>query len=138
MSLWRQLTHGLRALARPSDADRDISDEVNHYLEEATAAWIERGLSPEAARRAARREIGNVTAVNEEVRSYGWENTIGTLAADLRYGARRLRRKPGFTAVSVLTLAIGVGATTAIFSAVKPILFEPLPYPNARQIVMVW
>ena len=71
------------------------------------------------------------------MRGYGWENTVGTLLADLRYAARRLRATPGFTAVTVLTLALGIGATTAIFSAVNPILFEPLPYPQAGRIAMI-
>ncbi len=79
-----------------------------------------------------------MTAVREQVRSYGWENAIGTLFADLRYAARRLRKAPAFTTVSVLTLALGIGASTAIFSAVNPILFEPLPYPHAQRIMMIW
>jgi hypothetical protein len=130
MSLWRQLARGLHVLTHRSVADQDLSDEVQHYLEQATAAHIARGLSPDEARRAARMEAGNMTTVREEVRGHGWENLLGTFFADVRYAARWLRRKPGFTAITVLTLALGIGATTAIFSAVNPILFEPLPYPQ--------
>ncbi|HTM25705.1 MAG TPA: ABC transporter permease [Vicinamibacterales bacterium] len=137
MSLWRQLARGVRVLANRDAADRDVSDEVQQYFDEAVEAGLARGLSPDAARRAARLEIGNVTAVREEIRSYGWENVVGTLASDLRYGARRLRRSPGFTAITVLTLAIGIGGATAIFSAVNPILFASLPYPHADRIVAV-
>ncbi len=138
MSLWRQLTRGLRGLTHRSIADQDVADEVQHYLDQATAAHVARGLSRDEALRAARLELGSVTSVKEQVRGYGWENLVETLLADLRYAARRLRAAPGFTAVTVLTLALGIGATTAIFSAVNPILFQPLPYPQAGRIVMIW
>jgi putative ABC transport system permease protein len=138
MSPWRQLTRGLRALFRRSRTDRDIADEVQHYLEEATAAHLARGLSPDQAVRAARLEVGNLTGVREEIRGYGWENAIETLLADLRFAARRLRADPGFTIVALLTLALGIGGTTAIFSAVNPILFQPLPYPDADRITAIW
>jgi putative ABC transport system permease protein len=138
MSLWRQLTRGLRVLTNRTAADRDLGDEVDHYLEEATAAFVTSGLSADDARRAARLEVGNMTVVREQVRAYGWENVIETLLSDLRYGARRLRSHPGFAAVGALTLALGIGASTAIFSAVNPILFEPLPYPHAGRVTMIW
>jgi putative ABC transport system permease protein len=137
MSLWRQLTRGLRHLLDRETADRDVSDEVRHYFDEATDARIARGLSPDEARRAARLELGSAMSVSEQVRAYGWENAVGTVLTDLRYATRRLRAAPGFTAITVLTLALGVGATTAIFSAVNPILFEPLPYPSSGRIAMI-
>src|SRR6476660_8595448 len=137
MSLWRHVMSGLRVLLNRAAADRDVSDEVHHYFDEATDAWIARGLSPDEARRTARLELGSTMTVSEEVRAYGWENAVGTGLADLRYAARRLRAAPGFTAITVLTLALGVGATTAIFSAVNPILFEPLPYPSSGRIAMI-
>lgn len=138
MSLWRQLTCGLRVLTRRSAADREVADELGHYLEEATAAHVAGGLSPEDARRAARLEAGNLTVVREQVRAHGWENAIATLLSDLRHGARRLRARPGFAAICALTLALGIGASTAIFSVVNPILFESLPYPDAGQVAAVW
>jgi putative ABC transport system permease protein len=138
MSLWRELTRGLRVLTHPAAADRDVTDEVQSYLEEATAAHVASGLSPGQAARAARLEVGSVLGVREQVRGAGWEAAVGALFGDLRFAARRLRATPGFTAVAVLTLAIGVGATTAIFSAVHPILFAPLPYPDAGRIAMIW
>src|SRR2546422_865519 len=136
--MWRQLSRGLRALMHRSEADQEVADEVQHYLEQATKARMAEGLSRAEARRAAQIEIGGVTRVREAVRTSGWEHAIETLFADLRYGARRLRAAPGFTAITILTLAIGIGATTAIFSAVNPILFQPLPYPDAARLVMVW
>lgn len=138
MSIWRQLRSGLRVLTRRAAADQEVSDEVRHYLDEATAAHRARGLSPEAARRAAHLELGNLTGVRETVRSYGWENAIGTVLADLRYACRRLAHRPAFTTLTVGTLALGIGATTAIFSVVDPILFRPLPYPHSERVMTVW
>ncbi len=138
MSLWRHLTRGLRSLTHRSAADQDAADEVQHYFEQSVAAHRERGLAEGEAIRAARLEIGSVTGLREEVRGYGWENALAALGADLRYAVRRLRAEPGFTAITVLTLALGIGGTTAIFSAVYPILFQPLPYPDAGRIAMVW
>jgi putative ABC transport system permease protein len=137
MSLWRQAARGLRALTNRTATDHELADEVRDYLERATAAHVARGLTPRDAKRAAQLEIGSATATREQVRSYGWENTIETLLADLRFATRRLRGNPGFSIIAVSTLALGIGATTAIFSAVYPILFAPLPYPAAERIAMV-
>ena len=137
MRPFRALARGLRALTHRRAADQDIADEVRHYLDLAADAHERRGLSPAAARRAAQLELGNATVVEERVRSFGWENAVDTVIADVRYGLRWLRSNPGFTAVSAITLALGIGATTAIFSAVNPILFEPLPYPHADRIVAI-
>ena len=135
MSVWRQLVRGVRTLANRQAADQEIADEVESYLEQATAELAARGLSPEEARHAARLNLGNVTVVREQVRSYGWENTIAAPLSDLRYAARRLRGNPGFTAVSVLTLALGIGASTAIFSVIQGVMLKPLPYPHSEQLV---
>ena len=132
MSLWRQLTRGVRVLVHRSASDRDVDDEVQHFLDETTAALVARGLSPDEARRAARLELGSAAAVRDEVRATGWEHLVGTVAADVRYGARRLRHAPGFALVSALTLALGIGASTAIFSAVNPILFAAAALSAAR------
>jgi len=138
VSLWRQLRRGLRTLAHRKAGDAEIDTELRHYFDQAVAAYAARGYSPEEARRAAQLEVGNMTAAHEQIRSYGWENVVETVVADLRYSLRRLRANPGFAFVSILTLALGIGATTAIFSVVNPILFEPLPYPGGDRIVTVW
>ena len=135
MSLWRQLSRGLRVLRNRQAADQDIADEVSHYLEESAAVFEARGLSRDEARRAALMEIGNGLAVREQVRDYGWENRVETLLEDLRHAARRLCGNPGFTVVSVLTLGLGIGATTAIFSVIESVLWKPLPYPQSERLV---
>src|SRR5215510_15371495 len=134
----RQLRRGLNTLVHRADADRDVDDEVQHYFEQTTAANIARGMTPDDARRAAQVEMGNTTVVREQVRDYGWESFVDTAFNDLRYAVRRLRSNPGFTIVSMITLGLGIGASTAIFSAVNPILFEALPYPHAERVVMLW
>jgi len=138
VSIWRQLTRGLRALTDRKRADREIADEVGHYLDESTASFVDKGLGPAEARRAARIELGGPAAVHEQVRSYGWETAVECVCADLRYGARRLLANPGFAAVAVLTLALGIGASTSIFSVADAVLLRPLPYPKAQQIVRIW
>jgi predicted permease len=99
---------------------------------------IERGETPEDAEAAVQHEFGNVGLVKEVTREmWGWV-WLEQVIQDIRYGLRSLRRGPGFTIVAVLTLALGIGASTAIFSAVNPILFEPLPYPHADRVMMIW
>ena len=138
MSLWRHVSRGLSGLLDRAAHDRDAGEEVRQYFEEAIAAYRERGFSEEQAHRAARLECGSPTLAEEEVRSYGWENTLRTILFDIRFAARQLRRNPGFIAISALTLAIGIGSSTAIFSAVNPILFKPLPYPEPNRLLMIW
>src|ERR1700733_11050739 len=138
MDPWRQLLRGLSALLHRHAADKDVADEVEHYLEEATAAWMTRGLSPLDARRAARLELGSPSAAREQMRSFGWEHAIQTLLADLHYAARQLLRNPGFAIVATLTVALGIGAATAIFSAGNPILFKQLPYQHASRLMTLW
>jgi putative ABC transport system permease protein len=138
MSLWRQFTRGFRTLTNRDAADRNIGDEAQLFLDQSTADFVARGFSPEEARRAAQVKMGNMTNIKEEVRSYGWENIVATFFSDLRFGIRQLRNNPGFSLVTVLTLALGIGATTAIFSAVNPILFQPLPYPHADRVMTIW
>ena len=137
MWLSRQITHGLRSLLRREETDRELADEVQHYLEEAEAELVASGATSEEARRAVRLRYGADLTVREEVRAYGWENMVETLYADIRLAVRRLRRSPGFTTVVVLTLGLGIGAATAIFSAASPVLFDSLTYPDADRILAI-
>lgn len=135
MSLWRQLTRGIRKLANRNSSDQEISEEMQHFLDASTADFAARGFTPEEARRAARIQMGSIISAKEQIRSYGWENIVDTFFADIRYGLRQLRRNPGFTAITVLTLAIGIGANTAVFSVVDNVLLKPLSYPKSEQLI---
>lgn len=135
MSLWRQLSRGLRALTNRANVEDELDEEVRDYFERACADLVREGLPPEEAVRVARRQLGDAGRAREELRSYGWENAVEATLADYRRALRRLRQSPSFALVAMLTLALGIGASTAIFSAVRPILLEPLPYPGANRIV---
>ena len=137
VALWRAVARGLGALAFRRRADRDVADEVDHWLAQAEAAHRGRGLSDGDARRAALREMGSVTVVRERVRTSGWEHAVESAAADVRYAARRLAGAPGFTLVAALTLALGLGAATAVFSVVESVMLRPLPYPHPERLVAI-
>ncbi len=115
----------------------DLQEEMAFHRAEAEKQLVADGVSAEEAHYRALREFGNATRLSEEsVETVGFR--FETFLQDLRYAARQLRLNPGFSTTAILVLALGIGATTAIFSAVNPILFEPLPYPQPRQIVMIW
>ena len=132
---WKSVRDGLRALLRPEATDREVEEEVRSFLAEAEAAEVMRGATPEEARRRVRLRYGDPLAAREDVRGSGWEAGVDAFLTDLRIASRSLRRSPGFTAVVALTLGLGVGAATAIVSAVRPVLFDPLPYPDAERLV---
>lgn len=137
IALLRQVRRGLAALLSPARANADVDAEIRHFVYGRTRELEREGLSNQDAFRRATMEVGNVTATREAVRASGWEHGIDTLLSDVRYALRRLRRDPAFTLVAALTLAVGIGAATAIFSAVNPILFRALPYPGAERIVAI-
>ena len=138
MSIVTQFARGIRSLFHRGEADREVHDEVQHYLDQAIAAQVARGLSHDAAVRAAKLELGNTTAVREQVRSAGWEHALETTFGDVRYALRTLRRNRGFALVMILTLALSTGANSAIFSVAESVLLKPLPYPHDDRLVQLW
>ena len=133
----KRLLRAFRNLLGIRRVERDLSDEVASYEELLAAEQAASGLEPEAARRAARLELGSADTVKEEVRDVRAGALIEQLVRDVRYAFRTLGRSKGFTAFTVLTFAVAIGGLTVIFSLVNALLLKPLPYPESNRLVMV-
>ena len=137
--LWlRRFAHRARALLLPGRVSRDVDDELRFHIDRQVAEHVAKGMSPEAARTEALRVFGGVQRYKEEVGDAQGYVLLDQLRQDLSYTVRGARRSPGFTAIVVLTLALGVGATTAIFSVVRGVLLRELPFGEPDSLVRIW
>ena len=134
------ITRMLRRVAALLERDKfhhELAEEMAFHREQSERELQSQGMTAQEAHYAAARQFGNTTRLREESVdrvAFGFETAL----QDLRYAVRQLRKHPGFAITAIFILALGIGATTAIFSAVNPILFQPLPYPGAKRLVMVW
>jgi putative ABC transport system permease protein len=126
----------LRSLFRKKHVEQELSDELRFHIEKLIDDKVAQGMPPDEARYAALREIGGVEQIKEECRDMRRVNYVENFLQDVRYGLRQLRRNPGFTAVAALTLALGVGANTAVFSIIHTALLKPLPFQDPGRLVL--
>src|SRR5262245_2774159 len=138
MPLLPRLTSLWRNLFRKARKDQELTEEIDAYLELLIEQKINAGLDPSEARRAALIELGGGEQVKEKIRDVSAGHQLETLWRDLRYALRTLRRNPGFAAVAALTMALGIGANTAIFSIISATLIRELPYKEGDRLVTVW
>src|SRR5579864_1419063 len=137
MQWFNRLRLRVRSLIRREEVDGELSAELRFHLEQQVEENIAHGMSREEARYAAMRAVGGMAQIEEECRDERRVNPIETSLQDLKYAVRALRKTPGFTLVAVLSLALGIGANTAVFSIVYPVLARALPYPEANRLVQV-
>lgn len=135
---FRSVKAGLRKLFRRRDVDRDVNDELQHFLDQAIRENVRAGMSPAEAERAARARIGTMTGARETALSVGWEIGIESLLRDMRYAFRAIRRSPGFAAAAIVTIALGVGATTTMFSVINAVMLRPLPWHDSGRLALIW
>ena len=137
--MFENLRGGLRALLRRREVEGELDAEMREYIERAAEQKMLAGMPREQALRAARAEFGSTEAVKDYVRDAGWESAIDSVWSDLRFAGRMMRRSPGFTLIIVLTLALGIGANTALFTVVDAVMLKPLPVKNPNELVLfVW
>lgn len=134
MNIFRRL----RTLFRRRDVEAEMAEEMRFHLEQRAADYAADGLAPDAARLAAQRKFGNTAALQERARdTFGW-GALERFAQDLRFAARQLVRTPGFTLLAVLTLGLGIGANSSMFSITNGIMLKPLPYANVDRLERIW
>jgi predicted permease len=135
MERLRRIIGGFSALLRRDRLERELEEELQGYLESCIEEKMRAGMGREDAARAARVEMGSIEALKENTRDVGWEAQVESLWRDLRYAARTLRKSPAFATVAVLTLALGIGANTAIFSVVNALMLRALPVEHPEELI---
>lgn len=138
MRIWNLLKMRIRSFVLRKRAETDLDEELRIHIERDIERKIKNGVPPEDARREAALEFGGLDVFKEECREARGLRLFEGLMQDLRYGSRTLLRAPGFLIAVVLTLGVGIGANTAIFSVVYGVLWKPLPYAESDRIVALW
>src|SRR5437762_3890654 len=127
----------LRSLFRWAQADQELEDELRDHLERKTDEYIAQGMAPEEAHRRVRLDLGGIEQTKEKCRDARRVNWIQDFVQDLRFGLRMLRKSPGYTGVAVITLALGIGANTAIFSLIDAVMLRMLPVERPEELMQV-
>src|SRR5271170_7157409 len=136
MNLWNNLTSGLQSLFQKHRVDRELNEELQSYLEASAADKRNSGIDPKTARRLAKAEMGSQGSVKHQVWTSRWESTFDSLFQDTRMSLRSLAKSPGFTLIALLSLALGIGANTAIFTLIHQVLLHNLPVLHPEQLVL--
>jgi predicted permease len=138
MERFAEILRRLRSMTRRRTIEDGLGEEIRFHLDQQIEKYLRAGMAPDEARRRAHIKFGGVEQAKERTRDEFRPALMEDLARDLRYGVRMLRRAPGFSVVAVITLALGIGASTAVFSVVKGVLLSPLPYPDSDRIVRLF